>query len=208
MGSKLFEFTLFEDLLYYNYSDGSDEPKIWVFSNWLVTHSRKLILQIFHTRFFNIKEEDVKVLFALRKKHWTTEWYQRQLLSSSHPVQTVSQRAKIWRNTRYCLCKVKSSNFKCHFIQLSRYNLHTIRILIIGLFILEQNLCHDDYLVGDVIHIHFQFFFLLVVQIDNFILSIEFSFRSWSGYLIWTMKRLEGIWWWYTYRWKFWLLET
>ena len=57
---------------------------------------------------------------------------------------------------------------------------HTIRILIIALFILEQNLCHDDYLVGDVIHIHihFQFFFLLVVQIDNFILSIEFSFRS------------------------------
>ena len=139
MGSKLFEFTLFEDLLYYNYSDGSDEPEIWVFSNWLVTHFRKLILQIFHTRFFNIKEEDVKVLFALRKNHWTTEWYQRQLLSSSHPVQTVSQRAKIWRNTRYCLCKVKSSNFKCHFIQLSRYNVqvHTIRILIIALFILS-----------------------------------------------------------------------
>ena len=85
------------------------------------------------------------------------------------------------------------------------YNVHTIRILIIALFFLEQNLCHDDYLVGDVIHIHFQFFFLLVVQIDIFFLSIEFSFRSWSGYLIWTMKRLEGIWWWYTYRWKFWL---
>ena len=81
------------------------------------------------------------------------------------------------------------------------YNVHTIRILIIALFFLEQNLCHDDYLVGDVIHIHFLFFFLLVLQIDIFFLSIEFSFR-WSGYLIWTMKRLEGIWWWYTYRWK------
>ena len=56
----------------------------------------------------------------------------------------------------------------------ARYNLHTIRILIIiALFILEQNLCHDDYLVGDVIHIHFQFFFLLVLQIDIFFSSVN-----------------------------------